>query len=198
MAFTFFFRDFQTLDTAADSLIAFSAGMSKVKIWNPGCASGQEPYSFLMILSEKMGQFAFKNVRVHTTDIDNSNLFQKIISDGIYPYEQLQRIPPHLFEKCFKKVDETNYQIDYNLRSKITYTKHDLTSLKPIDNDYSLIICKNVLLHLSMSERINVFKMFYDVMHSGALLAMEHTQKLPDEVAHLFKKVTNNNELYCK
>ena len=198
MAFTFFFRDLQTLNFASDHLVQFASGKSDIKIWNPGCASGQEPYSFAMILAEKMGRFAFKNVKFHTTDIDISNLFGKIISDGIYPYEQLQRIPKELLDKYFNPFDDKNYQIDYLFRSKMNYKIHDLTSLQPIDKGYCMVICKNVLLHLSPAQRIDVIRMFSNVLLPGGFLVMENTQKLPAEVSGLFSKIADNSELYYK
>ena len=198
MAFTFFFRDSQPLEFAADCLVEFASGKSNIKIWNPGCASGQEPFTFAIILSEKMGRFAFKNVKIQCTDIDISNLFGSMISEGIYPFEQLQRIPKDYFEKYFKNVKDDLFQIDYSIRSKLTYQKHDLTTLKPVGDEFCLIICKNVLLHLSESDRIKVIEMFYKTLMPDGFLVMENTQKLPGEFNNKFVKVKNNAQLYSK
>lgn len=198
MAFTYFFRDSQTIELMVKFLVKYSSGKSHIKIWNPGCASGQEPYTLAMILAENMGRFAFKNVEIHATDIDASNLFQKPIMDGIFPYEDLQRIPKHLFDKYFQLISGNNYQIDYILRSRMKYIKHNLTSLKPIDKDYSLVLCKNVLLHLEQNERIDVIRMFYHSLAEGGILVMEQTQKLPDEVSYLFHPIVTNAQIYLK
>ena len=101
MAFTYFFRDRQTLDFIVEHLAPFVASRSKIKIWDAGCASGEEPYTFIILLAEKLGKYLFKNVEVHATDIDISNLFEDIIRKGVYPYEKVQRIPPELLEKYF-------------------------------------------------------------------------------------------------
>ncbi len=45
---------------------------------------GPEPYSLAMVLRENMGMI-FRNVKIHATDIDNSNLFGDIIKKGVYP-----------------------------------------------------------------------------------------------------------------
>ncbi|HBX49885.1 MAG: chemotaxis protein CheR [Bacteroidetes bacterium RIFOXYA12_FULL_35_11] len=198
MAFTFFFRDSQTLDMLATFLVQYSSGRMHIKVWNPGCASGQEPYTFAMMLSEKMGHFAFRNLIFHNTDIDISNLFQEIIEKGIYKYEELQRIPIDLFEKYFKHVTGDLYQIDEKLRKKMIYYKHDLTTLKPIDSNYSLVLCKNVLLHLQYEQRVEVIQMFYNSLSDGGLLAMEQTQKMPEEVSHLFHPIASNAQIYLK
>ncbi len=64
---------------------------------------GLEPYSLAIIFAENMGHFASKNLRVDATDIDKSNLFGKIIADGIYPEEQVKRIPKEI-EYLFNQV----------------------------------------------------------------------------------------------
>jgi chemotaxis protein methyltransferase CheR len=55
-----------------------------IHIWDAGCAMGPEPYSLAMVLRENMGMI-FRNVKIHATDIDNSNLFGDIIKKGVYP-----------------------------------------------------------------------------------------------------------------
>lgn len=198
MAFTYFFRDSNTLEIMVKFLVKYSSGRSNVKIWNPGCASGQEPYTLAILLAENMGYFAFKNVQIHTTDIDISNQFEEKIKNGIYEFEELQRIPENLFKKYFKKVDQTHFQIDEQLRHRMTYKKHDLTTLVPVGENYSLILCKNVLLHLQPEQRIEVFKMFYNSLAEGGILTMEQTQKIPDEVGHLFHPIVTNAQVFLK
>ena len=62
--------------------------------------------------------------------------------------------------------------------------------------ELSLVICKNVLLHQNYQQRIEIVKMFHQALANGGLLAMEHTQKLPKEVAGLFEQVVPNAQLY--
>jgi len=196
MAFTFFFRDNQTLEQLADLFVEFVSGRSSVKIWNPGCASGQEPFTFIIMLAERMNRFAFRNLKVHATDIDISTQFQKIIENGIYHKDELQRIPKELFNKYFQAISETHCQIDQNLRAAITYKQADLTKLQPMDGNYSLVLCKNVLLHLSPQSRVEVIKMFYEVLTPGGLFATEQTQELPHGMEKYFQKIVPNAQIY--
>lgn len=182
----------------AKFLVQYSSGRSNIKIWNPGCASGQEPYTFAIMLAENMGKFAFRNLTFHTTDIDISNQFKEIIEKGVYPFEELQRIPRELLNRYFSNIGGNLYQIEFNIRNRMHFTKHDLTSLKPVDGNYSLVLCKNVLLHLQPDERDNVIRMFYGSLAEGGLLAMEQTQKLPEKVSHLFHPIVTNAQIYLK
>lgn len=200
MAFTYFFRDKQTLDFIIEKLVPYVSGKSKIKIWDAGCASGQEPYTFAILLAEKIGRFTFKNVEIHATDHDSSNLFGNIISKGIYPYQELQRIPVDLFEKYFVKCDDgtENYQIVDELRSKIKFKREDLLTYVPTSTDFSLVICKNVLLHQKYEERLKIFEMFHSALADKGLLVMEQTQKMPVELAGKFEILTTSAQAYRK
>jgi len=200
MAFTFFFRDDQILALAVEKLVPFTIGRSNVRILNAGCAMGMETYTFAIMLAEKMGKFALRNVKIHAIDIDNENVdFGKTVSQGIYHKEHLQRIPPDLFNKYFKPADiEDHYIISQDLINLVEFEKYDLLTLKPLRNDYSLVICKNVLLHFNYQQRIEVIKMYYNMLLTGGLLAMENTQNMPDELKHMFRRLVDYSQLYEK
>jgi chemotaxis protein methyltransferase CheR len=199
MAFTFFFRDIHTIQHIAGNVVPFASGKSSLRIWDAGCAMGPEPYTLAIVLAENMGHFAYKNLRIDATDIDESNLFEKIIQDGEYPYEELQRIPAELFEKYFQPSAKAHHFIVCDkVRTRITFRKHNLLSLEPVGRDYSLILCKNVLLHFRQEERVSVIRMFHDSLAPGGFFATEQTQKMPAEVAHLFEQVTSDAQLFRK
>lgn len=199
MAFTYFFRDMHTLELIVKHVVPDVVGRSKVRVWDAGCAMGPEPYSLAIMFAENMGQFAFRNFRIDATDIDISNLFGKIISEGIYQEDALKRIPQAYFKKYFQPGGLTGcFKIVDMIRSKVYYRKHDLLSLQPVGYGFSLVLCKNVLLHFQPSERVEVIRMFHSVLAPGGYFATEQTQKLPKEVEHLFEQVTTDAQLFRK
>lgn len=199
MAFTYFFRDMQTLEMIRDYAIPTLRTKRHIKVWDAGCAMGPEPYSLAIILRENMGNMIFRNVKIFATDIDGSNLFQKIIESGEYPRDQLDRIPKDIFYKYFTKVDESeNFKISDEMIKSITFSKHDLLSLKPVAHDFGLIMCKNVLLHFTYEERIKVIKMFHDNLIDGGFFVSEQTQKMPEELGEYFEQVVPNAQIYRK
>lgn len=197
MAFTYFLRDMQTLERIVEHVVPYTSGRSRVRVWDAGCATGQEPYSLAMLFAENMGSFGFKNLRIEATDLDDCSLFGDIIRTGMYREEEVKRMPGNLLEKYFKPDQRPGYfSISEILRSRIDYKKHDLLSLKSIGDGFSLILCKNVLLHFEYAERIKVIGMFHGSLAPGGFLAMEQTQKMPAEVAHLFEQVTSDAQLF--
>lgn len=168
-----------------------------IHIWDAGCAMGPEPYTLAMVLRENMGM-TFRNVRIHATDIDNSNLFADIIKKGVYPREMVQRIPKPIFDKYFSPADEPDhYIISEEIRKCVEFTRQDLLELKPVRTGLNLILCKNVLLHFKEQERVDVLKMFHDAL-DGGYFATEQTQKIPPEMGDYFEPVVANAQLYRK
>lgn len=198
MAFTYFFRDLHTLELTVKHVVPYVAGRSRVRIWDAGCSTGPEPFSLAIMLSEKMGGFAFRNLHIEATDIDGSDLFGNIITAGVYPEGDLKRIPRGIVEKYFLPLGSGAYRIVDLIRTKVIYRKHDLLSLQPVGDGFSLIVCKNVLLHFLPEDRVKVIKMFHAALAPGGYFAMEQTQRLPHEVADLFDRVAADAQLLKK
>ncbi len=199
MAFTFFFRDMQTLEMVRDYVLPALRTSRYINIWDAGCAMGPEPYSLAIILRENMGHMIFRNLKIYATDIDGNDQFGKIIRNGVYPRQQVERIPRDIFNKYFTPAGEPDhFVIAEEIRNAVLFQQHDLLTLTPVRKGFGLIICKNVLLHFSEGERVKVMRMFHDALAEGGFLATEHTQKMPDELTGLFEPVVSNAQLFRK
>jgi len=200
VAFTFFFRDITALNAIKDHVIPELRKDRYINVWDAGCAMGPEPYSLAIIFKETLGYYEFKRFRIYATDLDEeSNEFGKILAKGIYPEEAVKRIPDNIFRKYFSSNNKPEYfKIADEITQCVCFQKHDLRSLQPIRDNFGLIVCKNVLLHLQESERINVIKMFHKSLAPGGFFVTEQTQKITGEVAGLFEKVMPNVQLFRK
>lgn len=199
MAFTYFFRDMQTLEMIRDHVVPTLRTRRFAHIWDAGCAMGPEPYTLAIVLRENMGPMIFRNVSIHATDIDESNLFGDIIEEGVYPWEQVERIPKDIFTRYFASADKPDhFRLVEEIRKRVSYQKHNLLSLEPVRKDFMLIVCKNVLLHFKKDERIKVIEMFHDALLEGGFFATEQTQKMPKELDSMFEPVVSNAQLFRK
>ena len=195
MALTFFFRDMQALDAITSHVIPHLAGHRHLDIWDAGCASGEEPYTLAILLKENMGEFQFRNVRILATDLNAS--FQKTVGDAVYSEDQVRRIPDDIRRKHFEPAgDGDKVKVKDEIRRAVAFHHHDLTSLKPIRDELGLIVCKNVLLHLSPAQRIDVYHMFYDALSAKGFLATEMTQKMPPQAAEWFVPVHGDGPVF--
>jgi chemotaxis protein methyltransferase CheR len=199
LAFTFFFRDQQVLERVVEHSLPIMAGRNHPRIWDAGVAMGQEPYTVSIMFAERMGHFAFNNLRIDATDVESTGQFAQIIEAGLYPQEELSRLPEGILEKYFEANGKPgHFRVIDKVRQRVAFQRHDLLSCKEIGHDYSLVLCKNVLLHFQPPERIEVLKMFHRALVPGGLFATEQTQEMPRELASLFERVIPDGQLFRK
>jgi len=199
MAFTYFFRDMQTLELISKYVVPQLKGRKHIRVWDAGCAHGPEPYSIAIMFRQNMGHFMFRNVKIYATDIDSSSRFDKIIAEGVYPEGEIKRIPFEIRKKYFSVNGRQGYyQISDEISSALTFIQHDLLSLEPVATNLALIVCKNVLLHFKEKERIEVIKMFHNVLAPDGFFVTEQTQKMPVELEPLFQRIVGNAQLFRK
>jgi chemotaxis protein methyltransferase CheR len=199
VAFTYFFRDLQVLEQAVGHVAPELAGRSHPKIWDAGCAMGPEVYTLAILLAGRLGKFAFRNLRIDATDIDETGQFGDLVRQAVYPGGDLERMPAGIREQYFEPAGaEGGYRVAEPIRSSVRFLRHDLLSLREIDSGFSLVVCKNVLLHFSHAQRVEVIRMFHRALGPGGCLVTEHTQKLPAETAHLFEQVVPHGQLFRK
>jgi chemotaxis protein methyltransferase CheR len=198
MAFTFFFRDQQTLELAVAHTLPLIVGRSRGRVWDAGCASGQEPYSLAILFAEKIGPFGFRNLRIDATDLDESGHFEELISQGCYSLAELERIPAELRQKYFELYDGGCMRVAGFVRERIRFRRHNLLSLEPIGEGFALIVCKNVLLHFNQQQRVDVLRMFHRALEPNGCLVMEQTQKLPPGMELLFTQLEPSAQLFAR
>lgn len=199
MAFSYFFRDLPALEAAVRHVGPVLAARSHPRIWDAGCAMGQEPYSLAILLAETLGHFAFSNLRILASDLDDCDRFGSVVAAASYPLDEVQRMPPGILEKYFEPDGRPGYwRVCGAVRRCVAYRRHDLLSCEPIGADFSLIVCKNVLLHFQPVERIRVIQMYHRALAPGGFLVTEQTQKLPSECAALFHRVATEAQLFRK
>jgi len=200
VAFTFFFRDQRVLDSIVQKLAPDVPHHGAIRVWDAGCSSGEEAYSVAMLVFENLWPIASGGLRIDATDIEENSQFANTIATGIYSSELLKGSPyQELLTKYSHPAGRPGFvEFDAGLRECIFYQRHDLLSLRPIGDNFSVIVCKNVLLHLAYDQQVNVIKMFYNALSPGGYLALDEFQELPPEVSALFVRVVTDGKLCRK
>ena len=199
LAFTFFFRDQQVLERVIEHVLPNLAGRIRPRIWDAGVATGQEPYTLAIMLAERMGHFAFSNLRIDATDVESTGQFAGAVEAGVYAKDELSRLPKGILEKYFEPSGEPGrFRTIDNIRRRVAYQRHDLLSFQEPGHGYSLVLCKNVLLHFQPIERIEVLTMFHRALAPGGFLATEQTQEMPPELDSRFRRVIPDGPLFRK
>jgi chemotaxis protein methyltransferase CheR len=162
MTFTFFFRDIQILSLALRNFVLSASGRCKIHICHTGCATDMKTYTFATLFAERVGKFALRNYKIHAINIDYKNAdYGKTVTKGVFHNSHLQRIQTNFSLKYFSKTENEDYSIiNRELMALTHYQNCNLLVLQPLRSDYSLIICKNVLLHFCYQLCIEVLNMY--------------------------------------
>ena len=201
MAYTSFFRYADALKAIADIAIPSLALLREIRVWDAGCATGEEPYTLAIIFASKMGPFSFRNLDILATDHEESSFpqFAERISRAQYTKSDISWVPEALRNAYFLPTENADcFQLTQEIRDRVRFLKHDLLSLVAPEKGHSLIVCKNVLMHFTPGEQEAVLGMYYEALLPGGYLALDGNQAMPGSLARRFRLVEAGSPLYRK
>ena len=180
---TEFFRNPELFKELEKALKSYLLNNNKLKIWSAACSIGCEPYSIAMMLNEinPMG----RNNRV-ATDIDSTIL--KRASLGEYVQAEMKNIDEDYRKKYFK-LEKDKYIINNNIKSMVTFKKHDLI-LDNYEKDFDLIVCRNVIIYFKNDVKKEIFKNFSNSLKKGGLLFVGATESIYNYKEYGLEKVS--------
>ncbi|OLE96580.1 MAG: chemotaxis protein CheR, partial [Cyanobacteria bacterium 13_1_20CM_4_61_6] len=144
-----------------------------VRIWQPGCSMGEEVYSVAIMLAE---EGLLSRCRIYATDINESAL-QKA-REGIYPLDSMQLCTQNYIQAGGTRAFSEYYTAAYDnaiftpaLREQVVFAKHNLATDGPF-NEFSLILCRNVLIYFNRALQDRVHRLLYDSLANFGVLGV--------------------------
>jgi chemotaxis protein methyltransferase CheR len=201
MAYTSFFRDADALGAIAELALPELERSREILVWDAGCATGEEPYTLAIIFASRMGPFAFRNLRILATDREESSFpqFARRVSEARYHRRDLVWVPEPLRRTYFKPTEDPElFEVVDELKEKVSFLRHDLLGLEPPGEGFSLIVCKNVLMHFAEEEKELVLGMFHRSLAPEGFLALDGAQAMPAAMAGMFRRPRLGSPLYRK
>jgi chemotaxis protein methyltransferase CheR len=201
LAYTSFFRDAEVLSAIGTLVVPWASAHQEIKIWDAGCATGEEAYSLAMIFAERLDPFTIRNLRIMATDREESSFpqFEAKIVRGQYHRQDLMWVPEALRTMYFSPTSVPDqFEASAVIRDCIKYIRHDLLTLEPVDTGFALVVCKNVLMHCPEPSQPLVVDMFWQALRPGGYLAFDCFQSLPGENQHQFEQVESGLQLFRK
>ncbi len=145
-------------------------GEHPVRVWVPGCASGEEAYSMAMLFLE---QFAVARqpvaLQIFATDVDDEAL--DVARAGLYPDIIAAGLTPDRLRHFFVKTDGHHYQVSKALRETIAFAPQNLISDAPFSK-LDLIACRNVLIYLEPEVQAKILAVFHFALNEGGYLIL--------------------------
>jgi two-component system, chemotaxis family, CheB/CheR fusion protein len=163
-----------------------------VRIWVPGCSSGEEAYTLAIILHERFKQKNLRpNFNIFATDIDSHALeFARI---GRYPESVASNLSEQLLKNYFKN-DAGLLQVSGNLREKIVFSVQNLISDPPFSK-LDLITCRNLLIYLQAEIQSKVIELFHFSLKRKGYLMLGNSETTGQK-EHLFRPVSSKWRIY--
>jgi two-component system, chemotaxis family, CheB/CheR fusion protein len=196
---TSFFREPKTFEALKEKVFPElaknrSAGES-IRVWIPGCSTGEEVYSIAIAIQEFLREKAIADIRIQIfgTDANEKNIEKA--RQGIYPKTIEDNISENRLTRFFTR-QNGNYQITKVIRDMCIFAKQDLTSDPPFSN-LDLIMCRNVLIYFDSLLHERIFPIFHYGLKPNGFLVLGESESI-GKFQHLFEPVTPKGLVYKK
>ena len=195
---TGFFRDpkvFQTLKQRVFPRILKGKGEDEpVRVWVPGCSSGEEVYSLAMALVEYLhDKKIHHSLQIFGTDI-NETALEKARA-GNYPASIREDMTAERLRRFFVKV-EGGYRISKAIREMCIFARQNVIVDPPFSN-LDLISCRNVLIYLGPVLQRKIMPLFHYSLRANGLLLLGASETI-GSFDELFTLVNKKAKVYSK
>jgi len=195
---TSFFRDEETWDAlereVLPELLNRKEADEPIRIWVPGCSSGEETYSIAMLLFDavKAGQNHHAK-QIFATDIDETTIEQA--RTGRYPQSIAGDLSVERLGRFFDE-DGDFFVVKKNLRDSVVFALQNLISDPPFSN-LDLICCRNLLIYLESPIQQRIMQMFNASLADEGYLVLGSSESIGKQ-QDLFQPVAKNSQIYRK
>lgn len=192
---TAFFRDAEAFASLSANvlapLLADRGPDEQVRIWVPGCATGEEAYSIAILVREELEKMkAPPAVQIFATDIDERAL--SVARRGSYPAGIAQQMTPERLRSAFVKRGR-RYQVVPAVRELCLFSQHSLISDPPFPR-IDLISCRNLLIYFGPHLQKKIIPIFHFALRPGGFLFLGASETLTGH-GELFRAVDGKNRL---
>ena len=195
---TSFFRDGEPYQALADlvfpRLLERKKPGDSIRIWVPGCSTGEEAYSIGICLLETLGDRAQDfRLQIFATDLDDEAIARARV--GIYPRTIASDVSEERLRRFFQKRD-TGYEVGKALREQVVFAVHDLTRDSPFSR-LDLCSCRNLLIYLQPPLQKRVLRVLHYALLPEAFLLLGSSETVTD-TPELFALLDKKNRIYVK
>jgi two-component system CheB/CheR fusion protein len=180
---TNFFRDPEAFQALEEQVIPHlfddkPAG-SAIRVWSPGCSTGEEAYSIAILLQER--QEILKQsytLQVFATDIDSHAI--ATARAGLYPASIAADVSPERLARFFTaEQDGSGYRIHKGIRDILIFSEQDVLKDPPFSK-IDLISCRNLMIYLGAVLQKKLIRLFHYALNPGGRLFLGTSESMGD------------------
>ena len=193
------FRDPPFYQSVVSNIIPYLKSYQRIKVWNAGCSTGEELYSFAILFSEAN---LYERAFFYGTDINADVLEQA--KNGIYNLQKMKQYAEN-FQNTATTNTLSNYytakydaaSIHHSLKKNILFSVHNLAS-DGVFNEFQLISCRIVLIYFNTDLQKKVIELFYNSLANFGFLCLGSKETLRSTELGRFKVIDKKNNIYQK
>ncbi len=165
-----------------------------IRVWTPGCSTGEEAYSIAILLVERMEELRQTyTVQVFATDIDGQAI--AAARTGLYPASIAADLSPERLARFFTpEADGSAYRIHKGLRDLMVFSEQDVIKDPPFSR-LDLVSCRNLLIYLGAELQRKLIPLFHYALRPDGQLFLGTSEGI-GEHAELFAVVDRKAKLY--
>ncbi|MGB3625669.1 MAG: CheR family methyltransferase, partial [Henriciella sp.] len=194
---TNFFRDAEPFEKLKETVIPAlfegrreSANM--VRVWVPGCATGEEVYSIAILMAEFLAESGAKTqIQIFATDIDDHAL--GVARAGRYPAALLEEVSAERLERYFVK-DAESYTIAKKIRDMCIFSPHSIIRDPPFSR-IDLVSCRNLLIYFGPEVQGQVIPTFHYALRPGGYLFLGTSENI-SQYSDLFSPIDKKARIF--
>ncbi|MFA7382461.1 MAG: EAL domain-containing protein [Desulfurivibrionaceae bacterium] len=192
---TAFFRDpasFLALRAIVRTLLQTKQPGDEIRVWVPGCATGEEAYTIAILIAETLGpNTAQFRIQIFATDIDLNAL--AIARKGSYAESALADLEPGLVVRYFQKVGN-RLEVARHLRDMVVVARQDIIQDPPFLR-LDLVSCRNLLIYLQNDWQAKVLATFHYGLNPGGVLFLGQSEGIFQQES-LYDTVDKSARIY--
>ncbi|HEX9982586.1 MAG TPA: chemotaxis protein CheB [Thermoanaerobaculia bacterium] len=195
---TSFFRDPEVYEALQreifPELMRERPGENPLRVWVPGCATGEEVYSLAICLLELAGNAGYScPVQIFGTDINDAAVEQARV--GVFPESIVADVSPERLRRYFVKV-ESGYRVTKAVRDCCVFARQNLTKDPPFSR-LDLISCRNVMIYLGTMLQRKVMSIFHYALRTDGYLLLGSSETIGN-FNDLFGTIDRKHKVYRK
>jgi two-component system, chemotaxis family, CheB/CheR fusion protein len=195
---TRFFRDpelFTVLsETVFPEMLKRREPGGAIRIWIPGCATGQEAYSIAISVIESLGNAPTATpIQLFATDLSDAAI--TIARAGLYPHSIEADLSPERLRRFFVK-EAHGYRVAKAIRELCIFAPQNIASDPPF-SQLDLISCRNVLIYLQPALHDRIFALFHYALRPGGVLVLGTSESIGVASA-MFSPIDKKQRIYAR
>lgn len=193
---TNFFRDPDAFAALAQQvvrpIVASKLRSVPIRVWVPGCSTGEEAYSIAMLFREHLEDTQQdRKIQIFATDIDGNAI--EAARPGIYPESIAADVPPQILRRFFRRHGVT-YEVDRSIRDMLVFAVQSVIKDPPFSK-IDLISCRNLMIYMKSDLQKQVLPLFHYALSEGGYLFLGTSETVGDHT-DLFEEVDRKWKIF--